>query len=282
LVYGGERIASGEMDAAAVAHSILTFGRFIGIVAESVHTPEVEVRTTVRGIQSGSFDIAFGIHLAEAAGVLFAAKEVNLPEVIKSVLDLLKHLNGRKPAKATHEGTKVTIENNNGNVIVVEGNVYSAAMNPETGTLTQGFVRDPLQTIAESIEVRSDSDRAPMRIEASESSAFGPLRELDQPDEQEIIQNEVTTILELTKPDLKGNSKWKFHDGRAAIQASMGDKGFLDKVRKHEELFGSGDRLKVRMISTQTVGEKVFVSHEIVRVLEHRRPQIEPELPMDT
>lgn len=280
LVYAGERVASGEMDAAAVAQSILTFGRFIGIVAEAVHTPEVEVRTTVRGIHSGCFEVEFGIYLTEAAGILFATDHVTLPTHIKHVLGLLKHLNGRKPADTHHEGTSVKVTNNNGTIIVVEGPVYSSAMNPEAGHLAQGFVREPLSTIAESVEIKSDDDTEPLRIESGDASAFGPLREIDEPEDQEVIQNEVTTVLEVTKPDLRGDSKWRFHDGRSQIKASMRDIGFLERVRSHEEVFGSGDKLKVRMISTQTIGETTTMTHEIVRVLEHRRPSVEPELPM--
>ena len=84
------------------------------------------------------------------------------------------------------------------------------------------------------------------------------------------------SIITLT---FKEGNKWRLHDGKAALNATVTDAEFLERMNKNEVAFTKGDILicDVRVVTRQQ-GSVLKAEYFIERVIEHRRPSHQPDL----
>jgi len=73
LKYDGGTAGNGEMDAYAVADAIRGFSDFTRRLGEGLYGRETQVRTAVRALRSGSFEIEVLYRISEAAGILVSS-----------------------------------------------------------------------------------------------------------------------------------------------------------------------------------------------------------------
>jgi hypothetical protein len=118
LRYSGGLVDIGEMDAYEAAGNIIAFTDFMGVCASAVYGEKTHLKTSVQGLEHGSFVIQFGFDIAGFAATLLTGP-VDFKSFIsffKEAIDLFRHLGGERPTNITKHGEKIEITNNRGTV----------------------------------------------------------------------------------------------------------------------------------------------------------------------
>ena len=78
--------------------------------------------------------------------------------------------------------------------------------------------------------------------------------------------------LEIISPVFQRDNKWRLSDGQVTFWALIQDSAFLDRVDRHEEVFGKGDRVRVRFRESQHLDEhgRLVTETNILEVKDHR------------
>jgi hypothetical protein len=267
LKYDGAKIRSQQgMDAYDVAEAIDAFSDFIRSLSDAIFGEQPGLHLTINGFHEGSLDIQFIYDVtAFAATIISSTDGLTLGEAIGHTFKLLEHLRGQPPktVKADHGG--VAVENNDGQILVVNGPIYNVTVNGDLGAESERFAGKPLNRDADRIEVSVDGKRV---ADANHNSAnsFVPLGKTE-------VVNEFVAELHLTIQTvvLEGDAAWRFTDGRNKFNARIADEDFLKQVRQGKERFGRGDILRVKLKTVQEkVKNQLRTNHTIEKVLSHQ------------
>lgn len=98
---------------------------------------------------------------------------------------------------------------------------------------------------------------------------------------REIIENKLTKLLKVKRPDYLGSSQWEFKDGGTTIYAKIADFEWLEKFREREFMLAPGDSLlaTVEVVSKYDIDNNLISTrHTLLEVLEVRAamPSNEP------
>lgn len=281
LEYKGPRVETGRMDARRVATQILAFSEFLEVVSQTAYGQAIEVRTEVQGFRGQSFDIDFLFHVAGHVTTMLSALPASpsdVIELIKQSIELWKHLGGKPPKAMNHAqtgGQAVSIENNSGQIMVVNGSVINVVANARAGEAVEKFVREPLEVNGvDSLTIRSPKLRQKTQIAKSDAQSFIPVA-LSKP----LGEVEIETHLMIESPTFKEGNKWKFTDGQTSFFANITDPEFLQAVNDGSERFGKGDTLKVRLrIQQATEAGRLLAERTVIKVLDHFTASHQPKL----
>jgi hypothetical protein len=220
-------------------------------------------------VQRGSIDIQGFIELGAGLQPAFAMLPslslgiTDVPELIKKWLDLLKFLKGQAPKviQKVNNGNAVQIENVSGEAQVVNGNVYNTFIFNNVGK-DAAKLELPTKRGAKALELYRGKRRIGT-YDANDVSFFRPIKPADDP-----IESEIDAILEVVAPVFEGEGVWRFKYGRTRLTAKLLDDDYRQKVANGSESFRHGDRLRIRLKTTQEkVGDKIVTKHFITRVL---------------
>lgn len=271
LRYSGGEVTEGEMDAYELAEALQGFSSFMQQVTNVVHGPRVNIRTVVRGFRRGSFEIELLYRVLSPETVaVFIPAHIEFKTILSEAFKLIKHLMGKPPNKVIKtESGGVAVENNNGQIINVQGATLVLITDHQTGRASEGFVRKPLSKSFEHVEVLSD-DKLVAEANRNDANSFVPVDTGDV-----LTENVAEVFLTIRKVDLEGVARWEFSDGRNHFPAKVEDEDFLAKVHSGDERFGNGDSLNVRLRSTQKrVKGRLKAEYTIEKVLDHNTGQI--------
>ena len=253
------------MDAYEVADAIDGFADFLRSIAQANYG-ETKLQLSISGLRQGSFEIQFLFEVAAAANTaLNALGAVSLSDAIKQAVELLKHLRGNSPKsiKQTDRGS-VIVENNNGQIIVVNQPIVTAIVNGDASQSAEKFLRRPLNNEADKVQITVDGKKA-AEISKSIADSFVPIGNGENLGES--VSEPHLTIQALV---LEGDGQWRFSDGKNKFRAEISDEAFLSQVKTGRERFGRGDILKVRLRSRQEkIRGQLRTTHVIEKVLEH-------------
>lgn len=121
----------------------------------------------------------------------------------------------------------------------------------------------------DSVEI--GGNRGVEKISKSEGYYF-----LAPPDRQDgTFESRYRGPFSIVSLSFKAGNKWRLHDGKSTLNATVVDEEFLERVNKNAVSFSKGDLLicDVRVV-THNVGGQLKAEYFIERVLEHRH--IEP------
>lgn len=273
LRYSGSAAERGEMDAYDVAEAIHGFSDFTRKIGAALHGDDVQIRTTIRGLRRGSFeiDLFYQIVAQEGFGLLASTIEPvkNLIGLIQECINLLKHLQGEPPKSIKKsEDQSIFVENNHGEINIYSDNSVNIVLSPDTGRAVSKFVQKPLQKDANKIEICADDDVI-ASASSDESEFFVPVSAGDI-----LIESTVEIFLTILTVVLEGKSMWRFTDGRIKYSAKIEDEEFLERVNFGRERFGHGDILRVRLRTTQVrLNGSIKTDYVVEKVLEHSRPE---------
>lgn len=147
---------------------------------------------------------------------------------------------------------------------MISDSVLHAVLNTNASQSAEQFIKHPLQSEAERLEVKINGKTATKidRSTADDYLAIGQGETLGQFKSEQHLT--IQTVV------LEGDGLWRFSDGRNKFRAEIEDKKFLDRVRSGRERFGRGDILKVKLRSAQEkVRGQLKTSHFIEEVLGH-------------
>ncbi len=267
LYYRGSTSPS-ELEAVELLQVLAAFTKITTKAARTCYGSGRKPSIRIEHVQAGSIDLQWVFELAATAQASFAAfpalilgiKDVH--DLIKTWLDLRKFLKGQPPQKVQNvtNGNALQIENVDGDVTVVNGNVYNTLMINNIGADAQKLEL-PTRRGASKLELKRGGRRIAV-YEKVDLENFKSIRPSDKP-----LESEIEAILDVVSPVLEGEAMWKFKYGRMPITAKVTDENYRRKVLDGNESFRHGDRLRVRLKTTQElVGKKVITKHFVTKV----------------
>jgi hypothetical protein len=267
LHYFGSVTPSG-LEAKELLQVLSGFTRIAAKASRTCYGSDTKPSVRIEHVQSGSIDLQWVFELTAVAQTTFAAFPAlalgikDAHDLVKAWLDLLKFLKGQPPQKVQNvtNGNALQIENTNGDITVVNGNIYNTLILNDIGNDAQKLEL-PTRRGASKLELRRGGKRI-ATYATSDLASFKPIRPKGSP-----LQSEIEAILEVVSPVLEGEAMWRFKYGRMSITAKLVDEEYRQKVLDADESFRHGDRLRVRLKTIQeTVGKKIVTKHFIVKV----------------
>lgn len=293
IAYDGDALRSGQMDIRELAPALMGFGDLVRDANRALNGDRADVTVLVTSkFRRGSFGIKisliqtilqhakglFGsemlhdaVTLAKLLGLTIYSEKPK--EVVENVFELLKFLRGSE-AKKTEPlpdgSVKVTNVKgdtrivNNGTLILVQDNsvrndVRRLLLPLSSPGIDRFETRDvktkePVETIT-----RGDLPVVP---------ALPPAMTMTM-HEMPALETRSTGLFQIVSLVFREGNKWKLNAGQGDFWAEIEDPVFLNRVHRHEILFGEGDALKAEYVSTAVrAGKKIESETKIVRVIE--------------
>ena len=149
------------------------------------------------------------------ANTIFNSGALPLDEIIKKTFDLFKHLQGEPPKSIKKADGGVAVENNTGEILVVNNPVFNIVVNSEGAPSAEKFAKRPLERQADAIEV-SVNGKLAARAEKDSAEFFKAIGEGEKLGE--FIAEQHLTIQTAV---LEGDGNWRFSDGRNKLRADI-------------------------------------------------------------
>lgn len=281
--FGGD---SHEIDLATLTTSLVSFGLALQEIQQQID-PEARLDIKVRPPERGSFLIDLVLSAPDSVSSafnMFTRENVsladNLISILSNMLGLKQHLNGEPPQSVTpnQDGLTLNVENNYGTIMIIQEPTYKL--------LDEHPKIDKLLTTAfsaiekdESIDNVKILDKAREVLADIENDQFefmaAPVRTSAPKEKRTIIKSGVEIFA--YRLSFEEGAKWGFVYEGQKISAAMTDPAFR-KAIEDQEAFAKGDIFKVDLSVSQeydpTVRNYLNTGYEVVKVLEHRRPEI--------
>lgn len=291
--YAGPALETGVMDVRDFAPAILALADLVQGASNTLNGPEIRasvlVRTRLRKgsviadfdlVMTGAFQVvAFGASL-HAVGATELARAIGIHASASfNLLRLIKWLRGRKPQQVTRQETgniQIEVEGNNNTVIVVPPDVHALYENEAVRKAAYSVARPMERPGVDTLEFR-ERRKIAERIAQSDLPALRAAAQISSPKSKDAkVEKEVELSEEMTTVDLRQgvfneDESFRFFDGENSFYARITDKEWWGEIHDRTNGFFEGDRLKVRIVSRQTVDEegKLHKEREVVEVIHH-------------
>lgn len=303
FAYDGEAVKAGEIDAAVLAPALFALSQLCTDANRRLNGDQVVISVRLRaGFRRGSFGVVLHLVMSgiETVKTLLGTSQFKDVEDILNVLGVIgddfkkigdgiqavgtpvvvglfalyKLLAGRRAEVVRQTPDEVTLE--------LEGNVLPSPVNRKAWEMYQDLaVREAIEYVV-----------GPVRMEGIEELRFekdGQVTEKIKKDELAPVpsnaEDVVVKVLDETPsqrtwtirqpsldPDLK---TWRFFEGKMPIIATMSDLDFIGRVNRNEEVFFTGDILRVEVVAVTklTKGGYTRVDYNVVKVADHWHQQ---------
>ena len=235
------------------------------------------IEIKVNALEKGSFLIH--IELIETAldllknlltkdNLLFATGIIS---GLVGLIEIKKHLRGKKPKEIKKDGGTTIIINENNDVLNISSDIYNIY---ETNivvndALSQNFDvldNDPAIT---AFEITDKNENPYVRVDRTDFKDLSLKSEQIDDDRKSIIE---LTRLNIVRLSFEENLKWDFYYRGNKISAKISDPNFYELIDKGEA-FAKGDTLEVELQINQLFEESVntFInkSYQINRIINH-------------
>ena len=280
IVYDGEAVAEGSIDARELAPALLALADVIDEAQPLVPELGGPVALRVRSnFERGSFEVHLELAtLYQQFRELFAGQDVtafaNLFQIIGiagvagvlGLFQLIKRSKGRNTKS-------VTIERSERVKIIFEGEDDAVETDRRTWQLFQNLhVRKAIEQIIaplfkpgiDSFEVKHKG-RETIKVSEQEAPYFVAPTE----HEGETV-TEVDTRVAIVMASFQQGNKWRVSDGSRTIFVSIEDPSFVRAVQTGQEAFRKGDILQVRLQTRQWLeGDDLKAEFAILKVYNH-------------
>ncbi|MEW6544531.1 MAG: hypothetical protein AB1411_13095 [Nitrospirota bacterium] len=282
IIYEGEPVASGTMDVRDLAPSLLSIAELCQEVNRQLHGSESVISVRVKAdFHRGSFGVEIELvrtvleHLQNMFTATSSQTVKDIVEIIFSatgVIALLKALQGEQnPRTATLENGNIRIEvSGHNNHIDVTPPVYNLSKDQNVRKYVDGAVRPLKKEGMNQIEVKQRG-RTLQTVKRQDAQYLLVEPQSEIAEDQSVHQVTRDAYLDIVKLSFRGDNKWSFGDGSGGlIPARIEDREFLERVNRHEYVFGKGDQLKVRLRTrtTKISGGRYQAEHSVVKVLD--------------
>lgn len=275
LKFDGGSANTHEIDLELLADSLKAFNKLAIKTNKAINNKEIDIKIKAKaGLREGSVEISLIIgYIANIAP--FVPQAINSVKstitMIKDVIELKKFLMGKPPKAISPVQGGVSITNQNSNVTIVNGNVYS--LNARSGiSVALDELFNPLDNgIGKMSLIPTNPEIQPTTVEMIER----PFLRV-KPLENKRSEHENKT-LEVLTTNLDGKAdKWRFHDQDADCDysAHINDVVFLRNVNSGLYNFQRGDVLTVNMTEVKKdSGKRKTIDRFIQNVISHTRPE---------
>lgn len=282
-----------DVDVFELARVLDAFGNVIREAYQVAHKDEGELVVKVKPFETGSFIMDIALHLQKdpAFLLLFAnsdwitsAKDTlealgfirDIKETTASLIELLRKLKNGKPKKVERKGPDLyEYHAGDNSVIPINSTVHALFSNPVIQNLTINIVAPAERENVEGVttNLKWSGIETSVKLDREDVKA---IRAFSNPEprllEPEILED-VTIKFLSPKSGSYGQTSgtWSFTitGTKRTLKAKITDDGFLQKYSNGTIRFYQGDRLKVRLLERQTVGDEAKMEYEITEVLEY-------------
>lgn len=268
LEYHGPKVDLGRMDSYQAAAFIIAFSDYLGVVTKNTFGEKVELRTEIQGIRGESFDLDFWFFIAGQTATLLGPPLTlkDYFEIIKETIRVWIHLRGEAPKEIVPQNdNRVKIENRDGQIIYVNGNVINIISDSKAGKAAEKFISEPLVAGLSYLAIKSDTLADAAKVEQKDAPYFKPV-DIQKP----LISADVKMALQIESPTFVEGNKWRFFDGQDRWAADIQHEDFLARVNQGIERFGKGDTLiAIVRLSQSTSMNTLKMERSVMKVLDH-------------
>lgn len=268
------------MDVRDLAPALLAVGQLFEAANKVLHGENSSARIRIRTVSPGSFavgldvGVSFLTSLRDMLSGTDATAAANLITLLTfgisipiGAIRLTKLLGGKRPTAISRLPEGLAVVEINGQKIEVDEPVVRLALDVNVRLALERVIAEPLAK--EGIDVvEIEGGGHSERIEKSEAYFF-----LMPPDrEAGVFESRYRGPFSIVNLSFKEGNKWRLHDGNSALNATVIDQSFLDRVNRNEVSFSKGDILicDVKVITRQEP-KGLKAEYFIERVIEHRR-----------
>jgi len=235
------------------------------------------IEIKVKALEKGSFlcHIELVESAVEAIRNLLTKENIALGAAIITslvgVIELKKHLKGKKARSVSEKGGRTHIENHQGTVLIIENATFQIYENSSVvkDALSQNFdvlSADPAIT---GFEITDRNEVPLVRIEREEFTELAKKSEEVVDGERRLTE---AATLNVVRVSFEENLKWDFYYRGIKIAARILDPNFYDLIDKGES-FAKGDVLEVELAINQkfdeTVNTYVTKSYQVNKIIRH-------------
>lgn len=239
LALGGEDTVSLKL----LANQASSLSNLLDIAAGE----EINYKVCVSGVKKGSFVIEFVSEALPVLGLYFTENANligNMLVTIKEWLLLKKHLKEREPKNIKKLTDGYSIENVQGDAMVVSNNGAKILSNSSIDAGIINFINGPYNDHRTFVKIYSDGNKTEVNIPEEDYMSY--ITPIPKTERLEKYINRVEAKLLVKKPDLIGDSKWEFHFGKT-IRAKIEDENWKKSFKEHKFSIMSGTRLVVTL-----------------------------------
>jgi len=196
------------------------------------------------------------------------------------LIELKKFLKGRKIKSKKEQNDKIRIENEYGDIIMIENfvlHVYEHNMVVKDA-LSNSFETLDNDASITALEITDKKEQTYIRVEKAEFDMLSLKSEELLDDEKIIIQS---ANLNIVRVSFDQNLKWEFYFKGNKITAKLDDPHFQERIDKGES-FAKGDVLEVELETKQkfdaTVNTFINKSYKVIKIIRHIKREKPPQL----
>lgn len=273
IKFDGERH---QIDANVLINSLLHTTSIIEEINRYSDTGK-KIEVKINALEKGSFLI----HIELVETVVAALKNLLSTENVQyaggiigtlvGLIELKKFLKEKKAKKVEKTGNKVKIENENGNVFIIENLTYNIY---ESSSVVKDALSQNFETLANdpsisAFEITDKKEKTLTRITKDDFPSMSVKSD-------EIVNGERVVVeaatLHIVRLSFEGSLKWDFYFKGNKISARIMDVKFYELIDKGER-FAKGDILEVDLQITQkwddSVNTYINKSYQVVKISRH-------------
>ncbi len=236
-----------------------------------------KIEIKVKALEKGSFLIHLELleTALESLRTVFTKENIivatSLISGLVGLIQLKKHLKGKKPKEIKFDNSKTIIINGDNNVLSVDSNIYQIY---ETNTVVNDALSQNFDTIDQdpaisAFEITDDKEKSYVRVERADFKDLSQKSEIVEDGKKIIIEN---TRLNIVRLSFEEGLKWDFYYRGNKISAKIADPKFQEII-DNGETFAKGDVLEVELqinqIFEKSVNTYINKSYQINRIIEH-------------
>jgi hypothetical protein len=277
VLYDGQPVAEGTMDARDLAPSLLALADLVDEAAPLVDPSLPQVSLRVRSdFQKGSFEVLLGLAEQVNSGVLavFGSPTAQAWSTLLSILgisgllgllQLIKKSKGRKPTTVTIERTeRVSVTFEGDEPISVDARTWKLFNSGRARRAVERLVSPLLEKGFDVFKVRHKGKET-LAVDKSEAPYF-----VAPPEHEGETISEVNARLVIVAPSFQPGNKWRVNDGARSLHVLIEDPAFERAVQQGAEAFRKGDRLHVTLRTRQWMEDGILrAEYSIVKVHRH-------------
>ncbi|MDP8227568.1 MAG: hypothetical protein P9L89_08020 [Candidatus Celaenobacter polaris] len=276
IVYDGEDIAKGSIDAHALAPALMALVTMVDESNPIIFPEPSGISLRIRsGFERGSFEIflelsnAYNIFVGLFSGpdaqAMSAFLQITGIAGMFGLFQLIRKSKGRKPVEVTFEKTeKVKIKFEGEDSDTIDRKLFTLFSNHQIRKAVEQIIQ-PLSR--EGIDIFKIRSKGKDTFTATKSEVPFFMAPAEHEGETKSI---VDTRLLIVSPSFHQYNKWRVSDGNKVIFASIADEKFMELVQIGVEAFSKGDVLYVALQTTQWF-EKGYLKadYTIIKVYKH-------------
>lgn len=282
LIYHGPALDAGTMDVRDLAPALMGVGDLIDAMNKIVSGEHSKTKVQVKTISAGSFhiglDIAVGLY--DQVRDIFAGPDATAAANLIALfgggglIGLIKWLKGRSPSSVKKQADARVIIEIDGQSIEINETIARLALDVNVRRALEKVIAEPLSR--EGIDsVELGEARQVEKIDKADGYSFlAPISS-----KSGVYEYRYRAPFSIVSLSFKEGNKWRLHDGKTTINATVIDQGYLDKINRNEIAFSKGDLLicdvAVTATARQDANGRLSNEYVIEKVIDHRRPDMQ-------